>query len=1514
MRNFLRLAAILAVGCPLLLSLSAQEKTDGRITFKGHTEAIYSVAFNKDGTRAATASFDKSVRLWDPATGKQLREFSGTNGHQSLVLSVAFHPNGDQIASGGSDNTARVWDVPLSMPVREFVHAAGVTALAVSPDGKTVAGAAKDGSVKLWSAADGKPIATITAHKGGATGVAFSANSQVLATCGADGAVRFWNPADGKPIASIGAHGSAVNGVAISPAGNQAYSIGEDGLLKSWQFPVPASKSLPAHTDAITALYVSADGNSALTGGADKSVKLSNAANGQLTREYTGATGAVSAVTLWPNNSVVAAGTSDGKVFLWTADGKPAGTLAAHTGAVTGIAVNANGNGFVTVGGDGVLRSWSYPVNASKSTAQPDRVMRMTLSPDGKRLITAGADKVVRTWAFPAVSAERQFTGHTAVVNAAAITPDNNTILSVGDDETIRVWNATNGTQTATLAGHAGAIHTLAIAPSGQFAATGGNDGLVKIWALPVTAPKVYVHPDAVTAFAMSPDGNRILTVAADKQARIWNLAQPTAERTYNLGGQAITAVAFAADNATVALAAADKTLSIRNGDKEVKKITLPAEARAVAFNSNGATVAVGFTDNNVRLFAVGDGKEAKTSAAHTAAVTALAYTPKGDLILTAGVDKTVRIWDAAATAAKGKIDLAFAPHTLSISKDGSRIAAAGEKSVALFTLADNKSVGTITTPADVKGVALSADGQRVAVACADNRVRVYGPDLKLQEVFVHDGAATGVAFHPDGKRIVSTSADKSLRLWNPALVAQAAHSGPVRQLFVTPDSARILSVGDDKHLRIWDAKTGKEQKAIAAGDGAITGLSLTADAAKAATAGADKSAKVWTLADGKAVATVSLAGAAHAVAISPNGARLAVAYTEGSANKLRVYDATSGRDLQALPDAAGPVRSLLFLADNRTLLVAGDDKNVTTHDVAVNAAIVAHTGGAVGVALNPATPQAVTAGADKTIKLWDLTTGKESKTIATLGEAISNLAVSRDFALVGVTSGKTAKVIQVGDGKEVASIAHPVDVVSINLSADKTRLITGGADNLARVWEVQTGRLLQIYSHAGAVRGVAFHPSQPLVVTASADKTAAVQPFALTRSTPVSTKPLRAIVMTPDSARLVITGDNGTVHIINAANSNEERKIEGASGAQYAIALSKNVQVLATAGADKTVRIYTFNDGKEIGKIAMPAPVRGLSFSADARLCVGVGDDKSVTAWSVAFQPGQPIPEDFGKEVQRFAHDDAAIAATITEKGELFTGSADKTVKQWKVAANAPTRNFAHPNLVDAVAWSPDGKLLATACHDGIVRIFDIEKNAVAKTINAHTTPQPSPVYSVTWTADGKQLLSTSFDKSMKLWDANSGNLVREFKAFAAKGFEKGHQDQVFCAAITKDGKLIASGSSDRRIKLWNAADGNAIREFPHPTIKGEPGQSHPGGIYQLRFSPDEKYLVSVGPAPKNRGYVAVWNVADGKLIAGAEHAIGPVFGLALSPDGKSLLLGCGPKVRQLSEAEAMIIPLPLK
>src|SRR5262249_24907265 len=116
---------------------------------KGHAEAVYAVAYTPDGKQVLTASFDKTLKLWDAATGKELKTFAGPQGHQNLVLCVALSPNGQSVASSGSDNQVKIWDFPSTKPIKEFAHADAVNAVALSPDGTKLASAGKDGVVKL---------------------------------------------------------------------------------------------------------------------------------------------------------------------------------------------------------------------------------------------------------------------------------------------------------------------------------------------------------------------------------------------------------------------------------------------------------------------------------------------------------------------------------------------------------------------------------------------------------------------------------------------------------------------------------------------------------------------------------------------------------------------------------------------------------------------------------------------------------------------------------------------------------------------------------------------------------------------------------------------------------------------------------------------------------------------------------------------------------------------------------------------------------------------------------------------------------------------------------------------------------------------------------------------------------------------------------------------------------------------------------------------------------------------
>jgi WD40 repeat protein len=342
-----------------------------------------------------------------------------------------------------------------------------------------------------------------------------------------------------------------------------------------------------------------------------------------------------------------------------------------------------------------------------------------------------------------------------------------------------------------------------------------------------------------------------------------------------------------------------------------------------------------------------------------------------------------------------------------------------------------------------------------------------------------------------------------------------------------------------------------------------------------------------------------------------------------------------------------------------------------------------------------------------------------------------------------------------------------------------------------------------------------------------------------------------------------------------------------------YAVAVSPDGDVLATGSFDKTIKLWDPTAGKEVrtlgGKTGHTNQVLSLSFSPDGKM--------------------------------------------------LASGGSDNQARVWPLTGKDEPKVLAHPNLVDGVAFDKSSSLLATACHDGILRVWDVVKGTATKTINAHTQPTPAPIYCVAWSPDAKQLATGSFDQSIKVWDATAGTIVKDIRpgrdrlpadpkigrpapaliGGAAGSWlnappDVGHRDQVFTLAFSADGKYLASGSSDRTVKLWNPKTGELVRDFPNPSLKpggpGQPHPSHPGFVHCVRFTPDGKRLVTAGTAPRGQGYLAVWSVADGKLVSGHELPVGPIYSFDFVGDG--IVLGCGPRSRQTTESDAVLVPLP--
>ena len=641
-----------------------------------------------------------------------------------------------------------------------------------------------------------------------------------------------------------------------------------------------------------------------------------------------------------------------------------------------------------------------------------------------------------------------------------------------------------------------------------------------------------------------------------------------------------------------------------------------------------------------------------------------------------------------------------------------------------------------VRTPAEAKGVALSPDGTRLAVAGADNRARLYALDGKLLEFLPHDGPVLAVAFTPDGKRVITASADKGARVWTPALVWQANHAGPVRQAVFSPKGDRVLSASDDKSVQVWNAADGKLFKAFAAAhEGPALGVAVSLDGTKAVSIGADKTVKVWTI---LAVATMpevppivfTLPAAANAVTISPNGLRVAAALAEGAVNQVRVFDVApltlpspppggEGRvrgEVQQLAPHTAAIRSLAFLADNRTLVSGGADKTAKLSDVNVGLVLEVHPGGATGVAYHSNGTQLLTAGADKTAKLWDIATGKVLRTFGPLADPVTAVVFSRDFARVGAAAGKVVKVWTTTDAKEVQTLTHPAAVTGLSFSVDNLKIATSAADNSARVWDMASGLELQFFSHAGPATSVVFHPNNINVVSGSADKMVQINTLNAARTIALAS-PGRALTLTPNASHLLAACDDKTVKLVNLGTGAVERSLAGAEGPVKAVAVAKNNVLVAAGGADQKVRLYNFADGKELKALALPGVVRGVAFSPNNLVLAVVCENGAIAAFNVSYTVSQPVPPDFGKEIQNFTSPGGAFDVTFAADNQLLHTAGDKAVRAWKVAAEAPTKNFAHPNIVGAVAFSPTAPtpVLATGCSDGKLRLFDVVKGSSA-------------------------------------------------------------------------------------------------------------------------------------------------------------------------------------------------------
>jgi WD40 repeat protein len=213
-------------------TLAAKTRPRVELAFQGHTGTVNAIVFSPDGQSVATGSDDRTVRIWEASSGKQLAMLQGESGE---VLAVAFSRDGKFLLSAGSDRLLRLWDLRTKKEVRVLKgHTAPVQCVAFSPDGKQAVSGGEDRSLRIWDLAGGEELTALAGHTGPVTAVVWSKDGQHVLSSSRDGSVRWWSLSAQQPVYTLEGHAGPVLCVALAPDGKTALSGGNDKTIHLW--------------------------------------------------------------------------------------------------------------------------------------------------------------------------------------------------------------------------------------------------------------------------------------------------------------------------------------------------------------------------------------------------------------------------------------------------------------------------------------------------------------------------------------------------------------------------------------------------------------------------------------------------------------------------------------------------------------------------------------------------------------------------------------------------------------------------------------------------------------------------------------------------------------------------------------------------------------------------------------------------------------------------------------------------------------------------------------------------------------------------------------------------------------------------------------------------------------------------------------------------------------------------------------------------------------------------------
>jgi len=470
--------------------------------------------------------------------------------------------------------------------------------------------------------------------------------------------------------------------------------------------------------------------------------------------------------------------------------------------------------------------------------------------------------------------------------------------------------------------------------------------------------------------------------------------------------------------------------------------------------------------------------------------------------------------------------------------------------------------------------------------------------------------------------------------------------------------------------------------------------------------------------------------------------------------------------------------------------------------------------------------------------------------------------------------------------------LGHTANVLGVGLSRDGNTALSASEDNTLKVWDVESGRELRtLAGHTNAVRGVALSADGRLAVSASEDNTLKVWEVESGRELRTligHTNIVRDVALTPDGQVAVSASEDNTVKIWEVESGRELRTFDRHYEAVNSVAISDDGRVGVSASDDCTLKVWDVESGRLLHALfnLWDDPVPCVAISGDGRLAVSPFSDGSLKVWDLGA----------GRELRSLGghgHGTYMFCVAFSADGRIaVSGAEDKTLKIWEVESGRELRTLTgHSHVVRAAAVAPDGQRVISASSDKTLKVWETGSGRELWTLKGHI----GLVACVAISRDGRLAVSASWDDTLKVWDLATGREVRTLRCHPNEGDVTTRWSSswlVSGAAISADGRVAVSASSDRTLRVWDLVTGRELRALI----------GHSSSVNAVTVTPDGQRVVSASEDQT----LKVWDLESGRVLRTLAGHTDAVWAVAVAPDGQRVVSASGDQTLRVWDLES--------